>query len=255
FLFFPISASAFWLLIQIDGSDPPITPYVAKTHGYSFETDLPVLIVKLKHDDTTEYAYSLFQDIIVMNIKLSVHVFNVKTLAVSNDFGPVDASKPFQPYGASPVAGNALIIGSKEIFQKRLSTASIIVSWLVEPVPYKKSASVNIDFLSAGQWSSSNIAAVDVKSRLYDLTNNLDLPVVDEPDLTPNEFYNTASRNGFVRLKLSGDFGQSTFQADLLKYINKDPSVPNPPVPPPGPSIGALSMDYAALQTIALDST
>ena len=125
-LFFPISANIFWLLIEIGGSDPSITPYLAKTHGYTFDTDLPVLLVKLKHEATEAYAYSVFQDIIVDSINLHVFVSNLKTLAVSNDFGPVDTSKPFQPYGTSPVANNALVIGSKEVFQKNLLPPALV---------------------------------------------------------------------------------------------------------------------------------
>jgi hypothetical protein len=63
--FFPISVNTFWLLIEIGGSDASITPYLAKTHGYTFGTDLPVLLVKLKHDATDAYAYSVFQDILL----------------------------------------------------------------------------------------------------------------------------------------------------------------------------------------------
>jgi hypothetical protein len=172
-------------------------------------------MVKLRHQDAKEYIYSQLQDVVIQKIDLKVQVEGLKTLAISNDFGPVDTSKPFQPYGASPTVGNALIIGSKEIFQKNLASATASVTWLTPPSPYKTSPSVNIDFLKAGQWQSSGIAAIGVIKETetsYSFTKGLDLLVVDEPDLTPNEFYSTASRHGFARLKLTTDFGQDAYQ-------------------------------------------
>ena len=255
YLFLPISATQFWLLINVEGSDPAITPYVAKTHGYALDTDLPVLIIQLKQDQSNTYAYSDLQDVIVSDINLNVVVYHLKSLAISNDFGPVDASKPFQPYGASPLAGNSLTIGSKEAFQKNLTAAWLNASWLVNPDPYGTTPNIIIDFLKGGQWLPSNIPALGVGSTVYNFSNNLGLPVVDTPDLTPNEFYNTASRHGFARLKLDTGFGQDSFQTDLIKYIRKDSGATDPGSPPVGPTMASLSLNYYAIQNISLNST
>lgn len=278
--FAPISPNKdkFELKIEVGGGDAPITPYLAKTHGYAFETDLPVLLIKLKHDTASKYAYSIFQDIVVTSIKLKVAVENLKTLAVSNDFGPVDTSKPFQPYGASPRANNALIIGSKEIFQKKLEEASIEVKWLSSPKPYPPAGAVNvnIDLLKAGQWLSSNITSIGVGETGYNLSSKFNDTVVAEPDITPNEFYNTASRHGFIRLKLNKNFGQDEYQAHLLRYLREEATATDlkklpvgspfvidwlsskrttdPGTPPVGPTMAELWMNYTASQTITLDS-
>ena len=263
--------------VDIAGVDPAITPYVSATHGYAFDTNLPVLLLKLKHREDSPYLYSQLQKVTIKTIALQVDVKGLKTLAVSNDFGPVDTSKPFQPYGASPVANSALIIGAKEVFQKKLDAAVIEAEWFAPPAPYPTSpdptillilqllgqslanptpppVNVDIDFLHAGQWVPANITPIGVGSSMYNLANNLDLPVVDEPDLTSNAFYNTSSRHGFVRLKLTRDFGQNAFQADLIKYMRKEAGATDPGTPPVGPSMSALSLAYTASQTIALDS-
>jgi hypothetical protein len=274
------------LTVGISGNDPAITPYVSATHGSTFDTDLPVLLIKLKHRAAFPYLYTQLQDITITNIELQVDVERLKTLAVSNDFGPVDTSKPFQPYGASPVANSALVIGSKEVFQKQLTSARIEVAWLTPPTPYFRPpeqtvlkffefigqpftnpvlasstdpppipVNVSIDFLQAGQWRPSDIPVVGVAATIYNLTNNLALPVVDEPDFTPNEFHQTASRHGFVRLKLTRDFGQNAYQADLIKFLREENGPEHPGDPPVGPSINELLMSYSASQTIALGST
>ena len=51
------SSGAFQLSIEIAETDPPITPYVAKTHGHAFQTDLPILQVQLVQDANQVYAY------------------------------------------------------------------------------------------------------------------------------------------------------------------------------------------------------
>ena len=253
---FMTESGALKLELELSGADPAVTSYLPKTHGYDFATNLPILLVKLRHQDDQEYLYSKLQDIVIETIDLTVAVTGLKSLAVSNDFGSVDTSKPFQPFGASPVAGNALIIGSKEIFQKKLVSASVNVGWLTLPNPYKESPNVNIDFLNAGLWVASNITAIPlVGSTSYPLTNNLNLSVLEEPDLVSNEFYDTASRHGFVRLKLTTDFGQGKYQTDLLKYVRKDNGAIDPGNPPVGSSANALSLNYLASQTINLNTS
>ncbi len=87
-LVIPISADTFLLFIEIDGDDAAITPYLDKTHGYAFETDLPVLLVKLKHETADKYAYEALKDVVITNIELQVYVYNLKTLAVVQRLRP-----------------------------------------------------------------------------------------------------------------------------------------------------------------------
>ena len=241
------------LIIKISGAEPAITPYVSKVHGYTFDTRLPILILKLKHSSKT-YIYSQLENITIKGMDLTVKVDGLRTLAVSNDFGPIDTSKPFQPFGPSPIKNNALIVGSKEVFQKALKHASVNVEWLAEPAPYKTFPLVNIDFLEQGRWRPSDISPLDVGSVLYESKKNLEYPVMDEPDFDADEFYNTEARHGFVRLKLTDDFGQPEYQENLLKYLRKETDSEEPDSPPVGPTMNGLWMNYCASQTIDLNS-
>ncbi len=249
------------LNITLTGDAPSITPYSVKTHGYNFETDLPLLLVKLKQDDTREYAYSVLQGVVVNKITLTIVVEGLKSLGVSNDFGPVDTSKPFQPFGPSPVAGSSLIIGSKEVFQKKLSNPSVTLKWLSKPSPYVNtstpSTKVYVDFLSNGDWQGTKETPYTDGPIVFSVSTS----VTDEPDFSANEFYRTSSRNGFVRLRLTDGFGQDKYQADLLKYLNKekdssgDVIINNLPLPPVVPIASEISMKYKAETTIILDSS
>jgi hypothetical protein len=253
--FGPVSGGTMQLTATLNGADPAVTPYLVKTHAYTFDTALPVLMIKLKHRPDQLFKYSLFQDVEIQQIGLIVNITGLKTLAVSNDFGPVDTSKPFQPFGARPVTGSALTIGSKEVFQKNLTSATVKVSWLAAPDPYGTTPNANIDFLKSGTWKPSGITATSVTASTFGLTQNLLYPVKDEADLNKNDAFTTASRQGFLRMKLDADFGQNAYQAYLLKYLRKDADAVTPPgEPPAGPTMNALSVDYTASQQIILNS-
>jgi hypothetical protein len=194
-LFAPVATDTFYLLLEVGGADAPIVPYSAPVHGYTLQTDLPILLVKLKQNDARPYAYPSFRGVSVAGITLNVYVGNVRTLAVSNDFGPLDTSKPFQPFGSSPVNGSSLVVGSKEIFQKSLSYAWLDLNWLIAPAVYPPTATlpnVGFDFLSGGQWSPASIPPASVGSTSFALDSDLDKPVVDEPDFSTN---NPTARN------------------------------------------------------------
>jgi len=245
------------IIVELTGADPAVRPYLPKVHGYSFSTDLPVMMVKLKNEDTEAYVYGVFQMVETQSIDLTVAVDALKTLVVSNDFGPVDTSKPFQPFGANPIVESSLIIGSKEIFQKVLSSATINTTWQTTPAAYGKSPNVDIDYLNAGVWASSQISHKSISSTSFELSENLDLPVDAQPDLTSDEAFTTNSRHGFVRLKLDSDFGQKEYLKALLVYLATKPTpTTDPPVgPPAGPFMNGLSINYTATQTIGLSSS
>lgn len=254
------SANQLQLQLHLDGGQPAIVPYVAKTHGYNFQTDQPMLLIKLKQDDARPYKYSIFQDVVVTGIELWADVGGLRTLAASNDFGPVDTSKPFQPFGVSPVTGSSLIIGSKEIFQKKLTELKIdLGGWMSGPSIYPADATmpnVVMDVLSAGAWKQTN-NSVAVTSTTYEITNesDLDQTIQDEPDFSTNAFYNTQSRNGYVRLRLTGDFGQNDYQAALIAWLRKDANSTDPgSKPPTGPVAASLSASYAARLELVLNS-
>jgi len=251
------------LVVQLEGADDPVTPYVPKVHGYNFDTDLPILLVTLVQDVKAAYAYPKLQDVRIAWADLTVDVKGMKTLPVATDFGPVDLSKPFQPFGASPAANSTLVVGSKEIFQKKLSSAEIDITWQATPVGYPSGATmptVLVDFLKGGVWTPSSNAATSIapasgNTIAVSLTANLGDPVVEAPDFTPDAPYTTQARHGFLRLVLSGDIGQAAYQAALIAYLLKLPNVNSPgPTMPPGPMAAALTMSYVASVKLTLNS-
>ena len=174
------------------GAIPLLCRMQPKRTGTIFRTDLPVLLVKLRHQDTKEYAYSLFQKVEVQKIDLRVHVRGSRSLAVSNDFGTVDIFKPFQPFGAQPVNGASFTVGSKEVF-KKLESVSLDFDWQNAPNYYQSKTpnvvstapKVSISYLSSGQWSNP-AGSTDFATQSYPLGNAANATVIESADLAIN---------------------------------------------------------------------
>lgn len=252
------------LTVPLSGADPAVIPYSSKAHGYGFATNLPILLVKLRHRDAVQFLYEDLQDAVIAHITLSVQVEGLKALAVSNDFGAVDTSKPFQPFGSQPVNGAGLTVGSKEVFQKSPESASLTLEWQNPPSYYKSQTKdvvstapkVSISYLLSGVWSVPE-GGKDFETSAYSLS----IPTQDREsgaiDLSENVSYDAAARSGYARLVLNGDLGFKQYQIDLANYLAKiDPKPASHPGPPIlGPFATAVSMAYAATQKIPLDSS
>lgn len=275
------------LALDLTGADDAVVPYSAKVHGYNFDTSLPLLLVVLRQDDSRAYAYARLEDVTLSTIDVTVEVSGVRTLAVSNDFGPVDAGRPFQPFGPSPVKGSSLVIGSKEIFQKQLTHAQVDLKWQVPPkvfqAPQAASAlqplidaivanfpfmdgtapNASVDVLKAGAWYPTNFGQQsiapnngggDPDTTRFDLGSAND-SVVDVPDFSPDEPYGTQARHGYARFRLDGDIGQDAYQQALIDFVRSKPGETDHPGPPPqGPVAGSLTMNYTATSTLVLGS-
>lgn len=248
------------VVIKLHGSAPAVTPYSAKIHGYSLGTDLPVLLLKLAHRHDAGFLYAELQGIRVQHIDLEVAVQGLQSLAVANDFGPVDTSKPFQPFGALPAKHSSLVIGSREAFQKRLSACTVSIEWQTEPAPYPGAAvAIDTEFLQNGQWQSAGITPFAINQSVFALDSGLAKavkPFLDVPDLSGQEMFDTRSRQGYLRLKTTADFGQGQYETALSEYINKivnrTPGDNPKPSPPAGPFISRLSLAYTASQSLSL---
>lgn len=248
------------LWLALSGADEAIVPYAAATQGDNFDTDLPLLLVTLKQDVTRDYAYPRMQDLVLDSVQLYTWVGGIKTVAATSDTGPLDLSKPFQPFGASPVRGSSLVVGCKEIFQKHLEWVSLQLQWQVDPVVYSVSMpNVLADVLQAGSWTPSGGAGVALGNGtdytyvgLGDAANHT---VYDAPDFAADEPYSTQARRGYVRLRLDGGIGQDAYQTALIAWLRKDTGATDPgPRPPQGPIAASLTLSYESSTTLPLNT-
>ncbi len=246
------TAPVLMLEITLNANDPPITPYDAAVHGENFPTGLPVLAVTLTDPDGGKSPYPQLAGMSVTNLRLEVDVKGVRSLTMSNDHGPVDPSKPFLAFGAAPTANSSLVIGSKEVFGRNLSTWALNVTYQTAPRALGTSPEVHTEHLDKGSWSnliateSSNVSLV-LKSgsltRKYRF-GSLPVPSGAAPDFAPAVPYSTASRTGYVRLRLGGGFGTDKYPIELAKYLSGKRA--DEPIAPVVPVVDSININYKA---------
>ncbi|HEX7135473.1 MAG TPA: baseplate J/gp47 family protein [Iamia sp.] len=245
-----LSAGQLRFHLDVTGDDPPITPYDPATHGFGFATGMPVLVVTLPHEPDTPWSYAGLEDLQVTWISVDTGVEGLRTVALANDHGPVDASKPFLAYGSAPLAGSALLIGSKEVMQKAPDELWLELALMSEPAALASLPGVTAQHLAGGVWSDLDVDEIAVTDTTIDL-GTVPAPADLTPDLGPDEPYSTSTRSGFVRLVLDGGFGTDTYPLELAKWIAGLRT--GEPVAPVLPTIGSLSLAYTAHHTLDLD--
>jgi len=218
----------------------------------------------------------------VTGVKIDVTVCGVRQLAVQNDLAVLDAAKPFQPFGPTPVRNfSSFYVGSEEVFAKHLTKLDLELAWLNQPYfntyynYYLGNPVFEVkpefflaapEFKTSLEWKQDGLSK-DVKLfdqqpgkhatiELADSDHKI-LPVT-WPVKLPLDIANSAS-SGVLRLKLKNqDFLHEWYAQSLLQVaqinINRSKELPpKPPVtinPPYTPTLAAISMDYKACETL-----
>lgn len=248
---------------SMDADQPAIRPYDPKVHGGSFQTPHPMVKVLLRHQANALYGYTDWQDVVVKKCTILVSTGldssgnptrpGLKTLAASNDFGPIDSSKPFQPFGALPLAGASLIVGHKEVFQKSGAVVTLNVSWKAEP---GSTPTAKLFDLVKGEWVKKlDSFALNTQPFQFSPSITSSAPF----DYSPSEGYTAAAAAGYLKISLDDTFGHKAWQDNLalvlLDAANKKTTPASLPQPPVTPEISALSLSYsAASNEISLNS-
>ncbi|MBW8331727.1 MAG: baseplate J/gp47 family protein [Prolixibacteraceae bacterium] len=265
----------------IPGSAPAIVNYNAAKHGGTFNVALPMLKIYLVNDDASIYEYDALKDIIITQTEIRVEVGmegshsqnGLKNLQLSNDFGALDASKPFMPFGGMPKKDSGFVIGSKEIISKKNTAVKLNIEWAELPDAASKikyeindgtgtaTPSCTPQMLSGGKWiSNSDESSIASSTALF---SGIDQKVqlfasgqVIPEGVTVNyaEDYgqlNASSVNGFVRLTLASSFGHSEYIRDLSVYLiektaDGTDTIEVEPVEPYTPKIKSLYASYSA---------
>lgn len=270
---------------------PAILPYQTALHGGRLTTDAPVWRVTVGSQGAAPSPYRELRKLKISKIGVNVLVIGIRRLQVFNDFGPVDPSKEFLPFGARPGRGSKLRIGSSEVFQKvgwfglflhldwaGLDTVSDPYIPNVDPVRViagrtdGSQASAALNLLNYG---SSSIAA----------TANLFLgPDYGRTELGPMIYtdwpaYGVKTKEGYLELELQSALGHHDYvknltQAALLQVVKKADRVASEvaalnanfrvasdaqaiafPDPPFTPTLQGLALSYGAASEITLDGS
>lgn len=195
---------------SLDVEDPPILPYLEKTHQKNFNTALPLLMAHLDQSASNIWYRDLMENPI-NSINLSVNVVGIKDLALSSDGGSVDASKPFKPFGDFPKLNASFYIGSKEIFQKKLDYIKVNL-----PI----SVPIYCEYLHGNDWDSYPFPK---EGNGYLVQKNIAGNLLKQAslDFRSNEFLQAKSFEGFLRIRLNtSSYSLATFMSDVNKALD-----------------------------------
>jgi hypothetical protein len=144
-----------------------IVAYDAAVHGEGYTTDKPVL--KILFNNSRRYGYNNFRVTDLVSAAIEVDVNGVTDLQLENDFGALNAKKPFLPFGPMPERDANFWAGSEEIFSKQLSQLRLNVEWKNIPQGSlgdfysgyglsvsNSSFTANATFKDAGDWLVEN---------------------------------------------------------------------------------------------------
>lgn len=220
--------------ISLMEDDPAICRNNPTVHEFPDDTGWPLLKTILNPDSDT-YMYTFSRILDVQTVQIEVNVSGLRSLSFYNQTGLLDGSMPFQPFGPTPAKNAYLMVGSAELFTKRLTGLSFHLNWNNLPESaggfseYFEGYNLGLDNdsfevrLSALSNRSFNPADVGAQPsyRLFEsdgpsgkLHNGTrvsvdELPVLQlEPDYRMNQLpeYTNDTRSGYFRLILDKPF-------------------------------------------------
>lgn len=270
--------------VKLSDHQPAVVAYDKLALKDRIETRWPVMKLTLQGAETGE-TYALYQKLKSVRINkatIDVNVKGVRNLILQNDVAKLDPTKLFNPFSTRPEIGSAFYIGSKEVFQKKLSSLDVNIEWQGLPdldkhyqnylgeLPSTAKFTIWADLLYARKWNRINISP-DNKStlRLFSPVAGEDFHTIAIPlvgslsnydrDTETGEFkqYDTNTKRGFLRLELTGsDFLHKRFQNSytqkVLEFVTAGTNAGEVELPnePYTPAIKTIWLNYTSSHTI-----
>lgn len=276
------------LVATLNSSAPSIVGYNKEALGDDYKTKHPVM--KIVHQNTdVVFSYSFLKELMLEKMMIDVTVQGIRQLRLFNEYGILESSIPFQPFGAIPKVGSYLLIGKAELFKKDLTDLQVNIEWHNIP-DHKKGLrgyfkeyglgitndayKIRVSALSEGQFfpaAEDNLReyrlfedSEEDRYRIADDTilDDLDLKsfnISPDYDLKLPSVFNSEIRSGYMKLEVTSPsvgFGHDDYSNIYAKIIayNANPKRKGPELPLPKqpwvPVVRSLSLDYSATAQI-----
>jgi hypothetical protein len=272
--------------VRLRPEAPAITGCVTALHGAQWDTTLPMVRLCARQSAAL-CAYSLLENKELVDVLIDVSVQGVRDIAVGNNFGRLDPSKPFMPFGPLPAKGSYLVFGSAEAARKELKSLKLHLEWsglpqdlggFPEHYDGYDSEFTNSGFrgtvsvLQDGHWRVAPDEAMGQRlftqgpgGRLESGTTIAVSPAALQSyfkSCTPaagRDFtFDAGTDNGFFRLELrkpDAAFGHAEYPHVLTRVVSANVRRKKPlpmPLAPYTPTLERVTLDYEAQDAIHL---
>ena len=257
--------------------------YQEDTHKSKMNAKLPVFQF-LINTNNFFYPYSFLSGMKITKIEISVKVKQLKNLKAINKEGVLDLNSEFDMLGVNPIVGSTLMIGTHEIFCKKIMKLSI--GWDYTNLPnefdsmedYYKTYNREIiddDFklkvTALSDFTFNRSGTKDIEIEMFELTeegktlpkriiNDIDIASLNlKPNYTLKEEdllnYTNDDETGYLKMELVSPkmgFGSSIFSSVYDESLNtatakvtkKNPLNILPPNEPYSPVISNIFLNY-----------
>lgn len=235
-----LNASQLILKVVLAADQDPVVPFHAELQEPALQLDTthPVALVTLKTQPRIngKAPYYFLHEAQLETVEVTTEVDAVRNLVLQNDLSVLDPTKPFQPFGPIPKVGGNFYIGSQEVFQKPLTKLTFHVD-LEAGVPAEgwnnyyagygsdsEPGAMSLQALRSKVWQPATGAP---QRSLFQLngfsppTSVLNKLALTKPEPTePIEIWTFQSKNGFLRLQLTGsDFRHDDYAKVLSRQV------------------------------------
>lgn len=123
--------------IRLNEKDPSVSKPLRQLHGWFAESSgYPALSIVLASGFPYS-RYTMLQAVRIDKISMQLQVEKIHPLEIKNDYGVLDGSKAFQPFGYTPAIGSNLYISHTELAIKPLDRITIRMNWRGVPESFK----------------------------------------------------------------------------------------------------------------------
>lgn len=276
----------FQVVASLPADAPPIVGCLPEVHGEQWDTDLPVLKLRLNSEASIN-LYSVLEKFCLDTITVSVDVSGARNVVAFNSISQLDPSKPFFPFGPLPTTSSYLALSAPEAARKKVDKFRVHLHWGDLPqtddgfdghyagYPTKirnQSFTANVSILNNGSWQPQTksqiqncklFSSVDKKLKEHQVIDveNVELFKPISMGLADDELdLGLKTRNGFLKLTLASPdsaFGHQTYPLSLSETLEsnakarpkKKKSLPKAPYTP---MLNKVSIDYSASSTFAI---
>lgn len=235
------------------------------------------------------YLYNQFKHLEIKEIRIETDVLGLKDLKLQSDYGLIDKTSPYQPFGATPTIGSSFYVGHETAFARPLNELYINFEWFDVPIgddgfPEYYSGYTGItsnevfkaklSILKNKNWIPEDdeqlielFETIDLEDPTKTPVNNFRgitgidterLPIDPKIPVQPTQLYDENTLNGYIKLELCYPpvaFGHKEYPDVMRRFAfenrkkKEQPPLPNQPYIP---TLKNMSIDYSTAETIDL---